>query len=430
MFLAETPSTMGQDVCPGSFRGFDVCGTFGLWGAQLPPLPPAPAPPMPLETQVPVGAQEPLKLSLPLESRRRVVQSELGGSPGTPTRGAPARTPVAEGSPISLARALESLPTAASPPSKIVSLEQELAHGTATSPAVLSLQRGLASGAALSPSVAESPMRFPPGLEPPPGTPSHGSVLHGSGSCQPCAWFWKRLGCRNGQNCSYCHTCPEGEITNRKKAKRALVRDARVASRTPLGQAGVSPLDFGLVWDFGALSLADALVSDHDSSTTTGSESETTPTFPSEDDGEPERKDDTDVGSRRASEAQCGPLAFFQEPPAPADAPPGLPGPRAASVLAAEQGALQGSPDTEAASPPLAAAGSGSTLHGTGACQPCAWIWKPSGCLRGEACSFCHLCSQGELKARKKAKHAVMRAQKTASPTVAKAAVSGLAALV
>eukprot|EP00435_Cladocopium_sp_Y103_P063371 s275_g25.t1 len=51
----------------------------------------------------------------------------------------------------------------------------------------------------------------------------------------------------------------------------------------------------------------------------------------------------------------------------------------------------------------------GSALHGTGACKPCAWFWKPGSCQNKDNCSYCHLCPEGELKARKKAKVAMMR---------------------
>jgi len=46
----------------------------------------------------------------------------------------------------------------------------------------------------------------------------------------------------------------------------------------------------------------------------------------------------------------------------------------------------------------------GSALHGTGLCKPCAWFWKPGGCKNGDECNHCHLCPEGELKARKKSK--------------------------
>jgi hypothetical protein len=48
-------------------------------------------------------------------------------------------------------------------------------------------------------------------------------------------------------------------------------------------------------------------------------------------------------------------------------------------------------------------------LHEMGACQPCAWFWKPGGCQNGQDCMRCHLCPDGELKARKKAKQTMMR---------------------
>lgn len=52
----------------------------------------------------------------------------------------------------------------------------------------------------------------------------------------------------------------------------------------------------------------------------------------------------------------------------------------------------------------------GSSLHdGAGSCSPCAWFWKPRGCQSGAACGYCHLCPEGELKSRKKAKVAAIR---------------------
>lgn len=52
----------------------------------------------------------------------------------------------------------------------------------------------------------------------------------------------------------------------------------------------------------------------------------------------------------------------------------------------------------------------GSTTHnGRGDCRPCAWYYKPKGCQMGSQCDFCHLCPEGELKNRKKAKVAAIR---------------------
>ncbi|CAK9110823.1 Uncharacterized protein SCF082_LOCUS51465 [Durusdinium trenchii] len=47
---------------------------------------------------------------------------------------------------------------------------------------------------------------------------SIGSRLHGSGLCKPCAWHWKKGGCKNGAECRHCHKCPKGEVTRRKRS--------------------------------------------------------------------------------------------------------------------------------------------------------------------------------------------------------------------
>jgi len=57
------------------------------------------------------------------------------------------------------------------------------------------------------------------------GTQSKGSALHGTGSCKPCAWYWKSQGCKNAENCQHCHMCPEGEMKARKKHKRDPAKD-------------------------------------------------------------------------------------------------------------------------------------------------------------------------------------------------------------
>jgi hypothetical protein len=51
----------------------------------------------------------------------------------------------------------------------------------------------------------------------------------------------------------------------------------------------------------------------------------------------------------------------------------------------------------------------GSRLHMTGECEPCAWFWRPTGCSHGMECRRCHLCPEGEVKARKKKKLALLR---------------------
>jgi len=51
----------------------------------------------------------------------------------------------------------------------------------------------------------------------------------------------------------------------------------------------------------------------------------------------------------------------------------------------------------------------GSAAHGKGVCHPCAWYWKPVGCLKAQDCRYCHLCPDGELKRRRKQKVAMIR---------------------
>lgn len=53
----------------------------------------------------------------------------------------------------------------------------------------------------------------------------------------------------------------------------------------------------------------------------------------------------------------------------------------------------------------------GSLQHGTGLCRPCAWYWRPQGCSNGRECRHCHMCSKGEVKARRRTRHAAVRGQ-------------------
>lgn len=58
----------------------------------------------------------------------------------------------------------------------------------------------------------------------------------------------------------------------------------------------------------------------------------------------------------------------------------------------------------------LGISSAGSIGHEFGMCKPCAFLWKESGCEKGQDCPFCHLCPAGEVKRRKKEKLAFRKA--------------------
>lgn len=86
------------------------------------------------------------------------------------------------------------------------------------------------------------------------------------------------------------------------------------------------------------------------------------------------------------------------------------------SPQGAAQSGLSAEPPSPTPSPPSPVrkpqASAGADLHGTGRCRPCGWFWKPEGCVHGAECCHCHMCPEGEMKARKKAKLAAMRTMK------------------
>jgi len=239
-------------------------------------------------------------------------------------------------------------------------------------------------------SVGRRPTAFPPGLSPPVGSPSHGSTLHLSGHCRPCAWFWKPSGCLNGLDCTRCHLCPAGEIKARKKAKQTVMQ---LGLATPhffnSSAAAPQPLGFSLdPEDLVSLSPAPEMPStipplpgssaaaaqnrgrsfssDQDSTTGAGSSSEPEATTSSSEHGEIPA---VSKASAKAKNCQEGPPA-----------------------------------------------GKGD-LHSAGRCRPCAWFWKPIGCQSEQDCKYCHLCPEGEIKNRKKSKAMMLRMGLDATPT-------------
>lgn len=262
-------------------------------------------------------------------------------------------------------------------------------------------------------------VRLPPGLAPPPNTPSYGSALHITGDCRPCVWHWKPGGCSNGKDCYHCHLCPKSEVKSRKKTKSAFMRLGLVTPKPAFDEDSASRLAQSMA----ALSLGED-ISDQCSTAAPTSEPECSdgsngsprchsfpppglaplPRLPTT--SEPECSD----GSNGSSRSHSFP-------------PPGLaPLPSLPTTLEPEcSDGSNGSPRNQSFPPPglpvsplpavpiSSFSSRGSVLHGSGSCQPCAWFWKASGCLNGAECLRCHDCPEGESKARKKSKVAMMR---------------------
>lgn len=57
----------------------------------------------------------------------------------------------------------------------------------------------------------------------------------------------------------------------------------------------------------------------------------------------------------------------------------------------------------------------GSEKHHSGECVPCAWNWKPRGCINGAQCEFCHMCEFRALRLRQKARRTQIALMKKAA---------------
>mmetsp|Transcript_45103 Transcript_45103/g.107228 ORF Transcript_45103/g.107228 Transcript_45103/m.107228 type:complete len:469 (+) Transcript_45103:66-1472(+) len=394
-------------------------------------------------------------------------------------------------------------------------------------------------------------MNLPPGLTPPAGSPSHGSVLHGTGRCRPCAWFWKDGGCLNGEECRHCHLCPEDEIKSRKKAKaqaggsrRAQQLKAKKAKKKeleselcssdptasgdeetmeptvtelskragsddaedstscsgsdaspqsniqssvseqddegftvtssaelsafsrarqltdmsdvlPLGSSDVeSNADDDWVYQDSADEDEDAEANDDDEVSSVGSvakdlSSLLKPITPDTSSDGPLKLDlgllepvklswmpesgmleATPVNAHHStvlrtmqekSALDAQPKAAMEEPWLPPLSSLVLrlfdeemeankdQGHEAVTGAAAVCGLIPPPPGFEADQLMGSLPSTGSELHFQGRCRPCGWFWKPEGCQNGRDCLHCHLCPDGEVKARKKARQQAKR---------------------
>lgn len=251
-----------------------------------------------------------------------------------------------------------------------------------------------------------------------PELPSVGSVGHIDGSCRPCAWNWKPHGCRSGENCLYCHLCPDGIHQTVKKAKLAILRQGKLSEQQPSVECGIGlPSSRPPRLEQVAYIECDPASS---SSVSAGSDEMV--------------KNAVHVAQNGAEvEAATGPVkvsvknTFIQfdvpsmlqnssEPPlrsAPGDffqrffqtktleesvqvLPPIATHAEEINRLIPTHAMYSSVVDTERTF-------NGVQAHDLGKCTPCAYFWyKKDGCRKGDDCQFCHLCQKGEIKRRKK----------------------------
>jgi len=184
---------------------------------------------------------------------------------------------------------------------------------------------------------------------------SRGSLLHGTGECRPCAWFYKPGGCQNAVQCGHCHLCPEGEIKARRKVKVEKIRSTEEAEQVeqPESQAGSA----------GSITTSSS-----------GAEAQAhQPAVKSEGVAEVTEAAEKAQAAQKSEAAQLEPTSRKQ-------------GPQPVSSLGSEQ-------------------------HGTGHCRPCAWFHKPGGCANGQQCRHCHLCEEGVIRERRRVKVSAMKRQ-------------------
>jgi len=254
----------------------------------------------------------------------------------------------------------------------------------------------------------------------PDGVASQGSLFHDLGACRTCAWFWKRSGCANGADCRHCHACPKSELKLRKKAtkaaataqssakanqQQALSISTRVCAKSPDSAAAISPT---LSEDSTTCSASDSLAPAWISMKSRGSDSLQSRARPISDssgvarpelrvgikntflddfvDSEHEETEGSTVGVRAQRSRSLPPAR-----PPPSEKTEG----ENMACYTAMPIRMEG------------LASVGSALHHFGACRPCTWFWKPEGCRNGQACRHCHLCTFGEIKARRKTKRVV-----------------------
>eukprot|EP00928_Gymnodinium_smaydae_P015334 TRINITY_DN1565_c0_g3_i1.p1 TRINITY_DN1565_c0_g3~~TRINITY_DN1565_c0_g3_i1.p1 ORF type:complete len:383 (+),score=60.53 TRINITY_DN1565_c0_g3_i1:65-1213(+) len=142
-----------------------------------------------------------------------------------------------------------------------------------------------------------------------------------------------------------------------------------------------------------------------------------------------ERKEDEELDSFSPASPSRGPTsaaraqallkaqlarASSQTPASSSSAPP-RPAAAAAEQKQAAASSSSAAPDTLAAKPHMGGQWSiGAEGHATGNCKPCAWAWRPGGCVNSSNCWFCHLCEDGTIQRIRKERLRQVKARKRA----------------
>jgi len=91
----------------------------------------------------------------------------------------------------------------------------------------------------------------------------------------------------------------------------------------------------------------------------------------------------------------------------------------AESSLSSDNISARNEPEVEQQAGEGAKWSAGSDLHHLGQCSPCAWNWRPAGCVNGSHCLFCHMCLEGEIKQRRKNRLVKLKGSKKAVASAA-----------
>lgn len=251
---------------------------------------------------------------------------------------------------------------------------------------------------------SQQQLRLPAGTPEERALPSRGSSRHEAGGCSPCVWNWKPQGCHRGRDCGYCHLCPDGEIKNRKKAKLATIRagsstslsfekDEEFEEQRQGDTSRTSAASASTPANGGAISLGSALHAEGEckpcesQGCQNGAACEVKSRKRGKTEGQTPKDREEQLSMATPVSAKAQPLLLDIRPP------PGLPAPPPASTR------------------PWPSVGS--KLHGSGECRPCAWFHKPQGCQNAAECRHCHVCPEGAIKLRRKAKASALRSARS-----------------